>query len=152
LELERPAVHLLRFHAQLQPGTAHETVQSCTQPVSITKIPAKAAFTPAQVAVPRARRGEKVRATVTLQNQGEEPCHARLARVSSPDVTVMRQSITDSDQVEAMVDTSAMRFGSRYQRAVTFSANGDFSEPSFEVVGEVLPTAVQHVFRRQSAA
>jgi hypothetical protein len=152
LELERPAVHLLRFHAQLQPGTAHETVQSCTQRVSITKIPAKAAFTPAQVALPRARRGEKVRATVTLQNQGEEPCHARLARVSSPDVTVMRQSITDSDQVEAVVDTSAMRFGSRYQRAVTFSANGDFSEPSFEVVGEVLPTAFQHVFRRQSAA
>lgn len=151
MALNRPESHRLRIVFELQPATSHYHVTRCHMPVAITPIPAKAAFEPAQLTLPIARRGARLSATARLINNGEAPLNAHRALPADPDVTVDDTLDGTGGEVHVTLDTSRLPYGKSFQRTVRYTADGDTSPVTLQLDGELLPTPWQHLFRLQPA-
>lgn len=151
MALKRPETHNLRIVFDLQPATSHYHVARSHMPVAITTIPAKAAFEPARLTLPIARRGAKLSATARLINNGEAPLNAHRALPADPDVMVDDALDGVGGEVHVTLDTSRLPYGKPYQRTVRYTADGDTSSVSLQLDGELLPTPWQHLFRLQPA-
>lgn len=150
LKLSRPGRHDLHVAVLLQPGTEHERLVHIVAPVELVAIPGKAAFEPAQARTPMVFRGNRVTVHAALQNKGDLPLQAVFAQSSAPDTTASPRTLADTGQVDVEINTAAMPFGSRFERRVTYRASGDHPEATCEIVGEILPTAFQQLFRQRS--
>ena len=151
LALKRPETHKLRVVFEFQPATSHYYVARCQMPVAITPIPAKAAFEPAQLTLPLARRGAKLTATTRLVNKGESPLNAHRAAAADPDISVEDTLDGAGGEVRVTLDTSHLPYGKTYQRSVGYIAEGDTTSLALQINGELLPTPWQHLFRLQPA-
>lgn len=149
MALKRPESHKLRIVFELQPATSHYYVARCHMPIAITPIPAKAAFEPAQLTLPIARRGSRLSATARLVNNGEAPLNAHRALPVDPDVAVDETLDGVGGEVRVTLDTSRLPYGKPYQRTVRYMADGDTSSVFLQIDGELLPTPWQHLFRLQ---
>jgi hypothetical protein len=150
MRLDRPATHRLRIGLLSQIDTAHEQRQFFTLPVQVTTIPAQGAFSPPTLILPTVRRGQIAEALATLVNTGQDPLEAALLSTSDGEILVTPAMLADAGSVTVQVNTSALRFGSSYEKEVTYSAQGDSPRITLRVQGEVLPTVLQHISRQQS--